>query len=154
MLGRLAKWLRLLGYDTLYFTQIEDSVLLRIAREENRILLTRDTRLVKIREISTFLLLADNDPFKQLKKVITSFHLFTVEQVDSFLNGRVNFPIHSRCSLCNSVLINIPKEEARGSVPEYVYSTSIHFKKCSECIKFYWEGTHRTNLINKLKDIL
>jgi uncharacterized protein with PIN domain len=154
MLGRLAKWLRLLGYDTLYFPQIEDSFLIRIAREENRILLTRDTRLVKARDISTYLLLADNDTFKQLKKVITSFSLFPVEQVDSFHNGRANFPIHSRCSLCNAVLIHIPKEEARGSVPEYVYSTSTHFKKCPSCIKFYWEGTHRANLINKLKDIL
>ena len=69
MLGRLAKWLRLLGHDTLYYPNIEDSLVLRIAREENRVLLTRDTRIVNVRDITPFLLLESNDPFVQLKEV-------------------------------------------------------------------------------------
>ena len=75
MLGRLVRWLRLLGYDTVYYPRIEDSVLLRIAREENRILLTRDSRLVKARGLRQFLLLEENDPFDQLRSIITAFNL-------------------------------------------------------------------------------
>ena len=72
MLGRLARWLRLIGYDTLYYPHIEDSLILRIAREEDRTLLTRDTRLVKVRGLKDFLLLKENDPFEQLKNVIST----------------------------------------------------------------------------------
>ncbi|KPK34127.1 MAG: hypothetical protein AMK70_08500, partial [Nitrospira bacterium SG8_35_1] len=75
MLGRLARWLRLLGYDTLYFTDIEDSLLLRIARDEHRVLLTRDTGIVKVRGLGEHLLLSENDSFAQLENVLHSFNL-------------------------------------------------------------------------------
>ncbi len=75
MLGRLARWLRLLGHDTLYYPHIENSQLLRFAREGSRILLTRNTRLVKVRGLKNFLLLEDNDPFHQLSAVVRAFNL-------------------------------------------------------------------------------
>jgi uncharacterized protein with PIN domain len=149
MLGRLARWLRLLGYDTLYYKDIDDSLLLRIAREEKRILLTRDTRLAKVRDLPEFLLLYENDPLEQLKKVIITFNLATSR-------GGVTPPLSilSRCSLCNAVLSDASKEEARGVVPEYVYSTSDSFKKCSTCNRFYWKGTHHGKMLKKLKELL
>jgi uncharacterized protein with PIN domain len=148
MLGRLARWLRLLGYDTLYYPVIEDSLLLRAAREENRILLTRDTRLVKMRGITSFLLLKDNDPFKQLKKVITNYSLLSKCDISHFK------PICSRCSLCNTVLVDIAREQARVNVPIYVYNTSKNFKFCLACSKYYWKGTHQEKMQKKLEEIL
>jgi uncharacterized protein with PIN domain len=150
MLGRLARWLRLLGYDTLYYSHIEDSLLLRIARQEERTLLTRDTRLVQVRGIKNYLLLTENDTFAQLKKVITECGLIRSGKTLESLAA----PAVSRCSLCNSVLEYVPKEQAEGRVPEYVYLTSESFRKCGNCDKFYWEGTHREKLKRKLLEIL
>lgn len=143
MLGRLSRWLRLIGYDTLYYPHIEDSLLVRISREENRVLLTRDTRLVKVRDLKNFLLLKDNDTFAQLKEVINTYKL----QID-----KEN--ILSRCPLCNNILIHINKQQARGSVPEYIYDTSDEFKRCPKCGKTYWRGTHREKFRKKLSEIL
>jgi uncharacterized protein with PIN domain len=150
MLGRLARWLRLLGHDTLYYPHIEDSLLLRIAREEDRVLLTRDTRLVKVRGLKKFLLLSENGPFEQLKKVITTFGLVPSGGYDE--TGAA--PPANRCSLCNSVLEDVPKDQAEGRVPEYVYLTSESFRKCRKCEKFYWRGTHQERLRKKLMEIL
>ena len=150
MLGRLARWLRLLGHDTLYFPAIEDSLLLRIAREEQRILLTRDTRLVKVRGLTNYLLLKENDPFRQLQVVITSFGLVPPgKPIETVLS-----PGLSRCSLCNAVLEHVTKEEAGNAVPEYVLMTVERIKKCPRCDKYYWEGTHQEKMKKKLREIL
>jgi len=157
MLGRLARWLRLLGYDTLYYPSIEDSVLLRIARDDERILLTRDTHLIKIRGLRKgtghreqktenrtrirYFLLNENNTIDQLKTVITAFDL-------------KNFSIMSRCAVCNSELIVIQKEKVKGLVPEYVYQTSDAFKQCPNCKKLYWKGTHPEKFKEKLTEIL
>ncbi len=150
MLGRLSRWLRLLGYDTLYYPHIEDRVLLRIAREDNRILLTRDTCLVKIRGLKDFLLLKDNNPFKQLKNVIETFKLKLNDKSES-AGGIVTL---SRCADCNGSIFNTPKEEVKGLVPEYVYQTSDIFRQCSRCGKIYWKGTHPEKFRKKLAEIL
>ena len=147
MLGRLAKWLRLLGFDTYYSPQIEDTLLIEIARDEKRVLITRDTRLVKRRAVKDFLLLAENDTFEQLKKVIDTFDLLPEKRDDPC-------PVcFIRCSLCNGLLDDIPKEDAKEHVPEYVYQTSENFRHCPSCGKFYWKGTHHELLLNKLKEI-
>jgi hypothetical protein len=150
MLGRLAKWLRLIGYDTLYYPHIQDSRLLRIAREEDRIILTRDTRLVKVRGLKKILLLRENDTFDQLRKVITTFNLIPYDKV---YKSEARY-ITGRCSLCNHVLKEVSKEEAKGRVPEYVYLTVETFKYCPDCDKFYWKGTHQEKLQKKLSEIL
>lgn len=141
MLGRLARWLRLLGYDTLYHPEIEDRLLLRIAREDDRILLTRDTNIIKVRGLQKYFLLNENNPFEQIKTVIGAFNL-------------KDFSIMSRCGICNSPLTKIPKEKAQGLVPEYVYHTSDNFKQCSGCGKLYWNGTHPEKFRMKLAEVL
>ncbi len=150
MLGRLARWLRLIGYDSLYYPDIEDSLLLRIAREENRTLLTRDTRLVKVRGLQNYLLLKDNDTFDQLKHVILAFKLLPAAN-----SGKsISVPCPSRCSLCNQVLDSISGEEVKAHVPEYVFETCDSFKHCSNCGRFYWKGTHHELLQRKLSEII
>ena len=150
MLGRLARWLRLLGYDTEYFPHIEDGRLIRLAREQGRMLLTRDTRLVKRRGLKDFLLLSENDTFEQLRNVIRTFNLTPRAEA----NELKTLPVLGRCSLCNIVLDIIPKEHAKAHVPEYVYLTSDSFKRCSKCGRFYWKGTHSEKMREKLREIL
>lgn len=150
MLGRLARWLRLLGCDTLYYPHIEDRHIIRIAGEEDRALLTRDTRLVRMRGLKHFLLLHENDPFEQLRKVITTFNLNPFEMC----KGGFETHPYSRCSLCNTLLENAPNEQVKPYVPEYVYQTSDRFRKCPTCGKFYWKGTHPEKLRKKLMEIL
>ena len=145
MLGRLAKWLRLLGYDTLYFKDIEDSLLLRIAREEQRVLLTRDTRIVKVRDVGQHLLLSCNDPFEQLEEVVHSFGL---------IRKGITAILHSRCAVCNGMLTDITKEHALVHVPEYVFKTSSSFRRCRECNKIYWKGTHTNRIEKKLSELM
>lgn len=151
MLGRLARWLRLIGQDTLYYSSIEDSRLLRIAREENRTVLTRDTRLVKVRDLKDVFLVTENDPLQQVKEVITTFNL--LPQGGTGSAGLEGLP-SGRCSLCNAALEDIPPEQARAFVPDYVYRTSSAFKRCPSCGKFYWQGTHTEKLRKKLHEIL
>lgn len=157
MLGRLARWLRLLGYDTLYYPRIEDPQLLKIARDEDRILLTKDTRLVRRRGMRkyaggntyaeadktriTYFLLSENNPFEQLKTVISNLKL-------------KDFSLMSRCAVCNALIAGIPKENIKDLVPEYVYQTSGDFKQCEGCKKLYWEGTHPEKFRKKLSEIL
>ncbi|GBE05327.1 MAG TPA: hypothetical protein ENH31_00865 [Nitrospirae bacterium] len=149
MLGRLAKLLRLLGHDTLYYPHIDDALLLRTAREDSRILLTRDTRLVKVRGLRNFLLIKENDPFKQLKVVIQAFNLSVTPGPDT--EGAVPM---SRCAVCNTLLNIVRKEDIKDSVPEYVYRTSDAFNQCPDCARLYWKGTHPEKFRKKLSDIL
>jgi uncharacterized protein with PIN domain len=150
MLGRLARWLRLLGHDTVYIPHIDDGLLLRIAREQNRTILTRDTRLTKARGIGRHLLLEDNDPFKQLNQVIRAYNL--IPALDE--KGRISLPPLTRCSVCNEPLDEIAKEDARNHVPEYVYKTTESFKRCAKCGRHYWKGTHQRNFEKKLLEFL
>ena len=150
MLGRLAKWLRLLGFDTLYYPHIEDSLLLRIAREQDRILLTRDTGLVKVRGIGEYILLRDNDPFAQLSKVIKAYALLPLTGEEE----EIPLPSPGRCSLCNELLKEVERDQAQPHVPEYTYKTCSRFQHCDSCGKFYWKGSHQKNLQKKLSELL
>lgn len=133
MLGRLAKWLRLLGYDTLYFNKIDDSELIKIARREHRILLTRDTRLVERRPIKNkeiqCLFVKDDYFLDQLAQVLSELDL-------------KNQSFNPYCIYCNKELQPFPKLKARGKVPRYTYATQKHFSFCLSCGKLFWEGTH------------
>ncbi len=149
MLGRLSRWLRLIGYDTLYYPHVEGRLLLKSARQENRILLTRNTHLVKVRGLGRHLLLTDNDPFKQLKCVVTAFDL------DPHGEIKLGQPrMLSRCADCNACLVEVSREEVKHSVPEYVYRTSNVFRNCPGCGKVYWDGTHPEKFRKKLSEIL
>lgn len=142
MLGRLARWLRFLGFDTLYYSDISDSRLIRIAREQNRFVLTRDTRLVRIRAVKDYLLIKANDSYSQLLEVITTLNLR-------------EFNPFSICVECNGQLTRISdKTEIIDLVPEFVFLNFNLFLKCSNCGKIYWEGTHPQKFKEKLSKIL
>lgn len=142
MLGRLARWLRLLGFDALYYSNISDYKLLKVAREQGRLILTRDTRLIKIKGIKDYLLIRSNDSFEQLLEVIEALNLR-------------HFKLFSRCALCNGLLSRVSdKTEVKDSVPEFVFLNFHSFLRCSECGRIYWEGTHPKMLKDKLAEVL
>ncbi len=142
MLGKLAIWLRILGYDTLYFKDIDDASLLRKAKEEDRMLLTRDTLLIKRRGVKNYIFINDNEPFKQLRQVIAELKL------------KINKNFLTRCIYCNEVLLLVSKNEVEGVVPEYVFENYNSFNQCRKCRKIYWRGTHFRKIEDRLSEIL
>jgi uncharacterized protein with PIN domain len=135
MLGRLAKWLRILGFDVAYFPRIEDKDLVEFAIKEGRILLTRDTLLVKRRKIQGQYFFVEGNHFReQLRQVVTHFSL---PKKQSFL---------TRCIRCNQEIAKIEKEAVRGKVPVYVFNTQNIFGICHDCKRIYWQATHKENM--------
>jgi uncharacterized protein with PIN domain len=129
MLGRLARWLRLLGFDTLYYADIRDYDLLRIAQKEERIILTRDTHFLKRKGLRGSLLVRANDSREQLREVIRAYG------ITEFGPGR--------CARCNGILHIVgEKAEVRHVVPDYIFLSYHDFLKCRACGRVYWEGTH------------
>jgi len=140
MLGTLAKWLRILGYDTLFDPDLNDHQLVRLARAEGRVLLTRDRELAQRRGICV-LLVASEDLDAQIGQVLADLHL---EPDRSF----------SRCPVCNEPLVETDRETARSRVPAYVAQTHTRFKSCPVCQRIYWRGTHWQQMDDQLARIL
>ncbi len=137
MLGTLAKWLRILGYDTAYCAKADDNQLVRIARAEERILLTRDTGLAQRRGLRA-LLIASEILEEQLAEVVQTLGLRTDNAF-------------SRCPVCNALLEDVPKYDAWGYVPPFVFQKQEAFKLCPECNQFYWRGTHWQNMVRQVE---
>lgn len=143
MLGKLARWLRMAGFDVAYQRAIPDSELLRLAASEGRLLLTRDTRLAQ-RLPPEDLLFIHND---HLPEQAAEFFARFPE-----LKSRQD-PL-SRCVECNQPLTSIEKSEVRGKVWPYVYQTQEHFTTCPSCGRIYWQATHVAKIRQKLADLI
>lgn len=137
MLGSLARWLRMMGYDTVYDKQLDDAAIAKLARTEGRFVLTRDKELAK--EPGAFFVESD-DMDGQLKAVGAKFGLKFSEQ-------------KIRCSTCNGELQDIPKERAKDAVPEGAYKVNEKFWACSKCGKVYWKGTHWHGIMERLNKL-
>jgi uncharacterized protein with PIN domain len=138
MLGRLARWLRLLGYDAAYLSDTDDLAVVRLARAEGRTILTRDTGLVARRGVDAILIESqDLDP--QIEQVIREI-------------GPPPEPIMPRCMACNVPLIDLAPEAAAGRVPPYVLRMHDAFTECPHCHRVYWEGTHWQAIHARLAD--
>lgn len=135
MLGRLAHWLRILGYDTAY-SNMDDHALARQARAEGRILLTRDTQLAQRRGIQALLITSDGLE-EQIRQVLTTFGL---RPQDTF----------SRCPVCNARLQTLSREAAQVRVPLHVSQTHDTFQECPACRRVYWPGSHWTRIRQRL----
>jgi uncharacterized protein len=127
MLGSLARWLRRLGYDADYANQRTDAELVRIARAEDRTLLTRDQALATRRGIRA-LLVESQSLDEQLAQVKSAFPL----------------PPGSpgRCAECNTPLESVTPDEVTGQVPAYIHRQHSHFQRCPGCGRIYWPGSH------------
>jgi uncharacterized protein with PIN domain len=139
MLGRLAKWLRIMGFDTAYFIKIDDNDVVEFALREGRILLTRDTLLIKRRKIQGhYFFVKGNDFRTQLREVITHFSL----------NKKLAFL--TRCIRCNQELTKIEREAVQGKVPVYVFNTQSMFGICPDCKRIYWQATHKEKMEHEI----
>jgi len=140
MLGTLAKWLRILGEDTLFFRDAEDRDLLRVAREEGRVLLTRDRPLAA--SGPHVHLVRGEHLEEQLREVARAFEIRP---------GEAGF---TRCSVCNLPLEPMEAEEARKRVPPYVARTQSRFLHCTGCDRVYWAATHVVEMRRRLRELL
>ena len=142
MLGKLAKWLRVLGYDVVYLRRASKEEIVD-KLQEGRILLTRNRRAESWQQAGEVFLVNDNDPKKQLRQVVK----------DLGLEKRGN-DLFSRCLDCNCPLEVTRREEVRAEVPEYIYQTQNQFHRCSDCGKVYWSGSHSRRMRQQLEEIL
>ncbi|MCK5597595.1 MAG: Mut7-C RNAse domain-containing protein, partial [Candidatus Eisenbacteria sp.] len=130
MLGRLAKSLRMLGYDTAYEPNTDDNDLKMTAFREGRVLLTRDREIAKTDLPLNVLLIESDDLEGQLLETAREFDLRSGEE------------LFSRCLICNVEVEDAPSSEVRGQVPEYVFTTQSRFSRCPSCRRIYWAATH------------
>src|SRR6266850_3433737 len=137
MLGKLARGLRVLGYDAAYEHRISDVDLIRKARGDGRILLTRDTRLVQRRALPPHLLISSERPAAQIRQTIEAFDL----KIDQ---GR----LLTRCLLCNAGTEAIARDLVKGKVPPHVFDTQSRFARCPKCRRIYWRATHVKGILD------
>lgn len=129
-LGRLAAYLRMLGFDAAYRNCYRDSELVRISSEQQRILLTRDRGLLKHSVVTHGYWVRQTDSRCQLAEIVDRFDL-----------ARAIRPF-TRCMACNGILAEVPKENVRPTLPRRTATSYEHFRQCPQCGKIYWKGPH------------
>lgn len=144
--GKLARRLRMLGFDVLFAHPVEDGELVRIAERDGRILLTRDVYVLHRRVVAegtvSAILLTRDDTATQLRQVLRALDLHPP------------FAVLSRCLECNEPLAPAAREEVAADVPPFVYSTQQSFTRCPRCRRVYWSGTHREHMLRELSEIV
>jgi len=137
MVGKLARYMRMAGYDVMYINTASDDEIIKIARETNRIILTRDSLMLARREfkkgIIKYLYIKEDKLENQLDQI----------KLDLKVSLKPNLV---RCIECNEKLIKVKKEDVKNKVPPYVYKTQQNFLYCKNCDKYYWRGTHYQNI--------
>ncbi len=141
MLGKLARWLRILGYDTDYDPFAEDDALLLQAEAEDRILLTRDVPLAGRAPEGRCVLIAHNKLDGQMAQLVQTLGL----DLD-----RETF---TRCLICNDSIVDVPRDAIKARVPPYVFQTQTRFHRCPSCRRVYWRGTHLDRMAERLARI-
>jgi uncharacterized protein with PIN domain len=138
-LGKLAKWLRILGYNTVLYTRNANREFLRKAEKEERIVLTRKKDMAA-RRFSGRLVIINSDHIKdQLHEVMDKL---------SFLPDADR--MFTICVKCNESLMEVEKRKISGMVPDYVFAGYSEFHMCPRCKGVFWPGTHRDNVQNFL----
>lgn len=133
-LGRLARFLRLLGFDTLYDRNWDDDHLAEISSSQERILLTRDVELLKRSEVTHGYFVRSNEPRRQVVEVTRRFHL--EDDLRPF----------TRCMVCNGGLTPVDKAEVEDHLPLATRKRFDDYSRCTECGKVYWLGAHHPEL--------
>ncbi len=142
MLGRLAKWLRAIGYDTVYYSGGGDSALVQQALREDRVILTKDSHLIKRKLARKSLFVRSDNLREQFKQVVEELGLDAENK------------LFTRCLVCNRELVFVGKQDVRDKVPSYTYLTQSKFYECPGCERVYWPGTHRDNMLEMIDGII
>ncbi|MGV8059623.1 MAG: Mut7-C RNAse domain-containing protein [Smithellaceae bacterium] len=142
ILAKLAKWLRLLGFDTIVFPREAGRDMLNQACAEKRIVLTKRRDMLERQFSGQLYFVSGIDIGSQLNEVITEFSL-TIDKKKIF---RI-------CLACNEKLFPIAKEEVRDLVPPYVFANCSEYNECPRCLRIYWTGTHLRNALQFLEKL-
>ncbi|MCK5434883.1 MAG: Mut7-C RNAse domain-containing protein [Dehalococcoidales bacterium] len=144
--GRLAKWLRMMGYDTRFFSSGDDSSMIAIALAEDRVILTRDTQIMRRRVVTSgqlkAILIQGDEPEQQMRQVIDN------------LNLDCQFKPFTICLECNQPLVPRTREQVKDLVPPYVFQTQVQYVECPTCHRIYWRGTHWQAMAGKLNKFM
>jgi len=144
--GKLAKWLRIMGYDTLFFDGRNDSHMIATALAEGRVILTRDTQIMRRRVVTDgklkAILIKGDEPEQQMHQVIDT------------LNLDCQFRPFAICLECNQPLLERSKQQVKDLVPPYVFQTQSQYMECPACHRIYWRGTHWQAMTKKLKNFI
>jgi len=144
--GKLAKWLRLMGYDTLFFKGSSDSQMIAMAMAENRVILTRDTQIMRRRVVANgrlkAILIQSDEPERQMRQVMDALRL------------DCQFQPFSICLECNQPLLERSREQVKDQVPPYVFQTQSQYMECPACHRIYWRGTHWQAMTRKLEHLV
>lgn len=143
--GKLARWLRMLGYDTLFINDIDDGELVSIALRQRRIVITKDTQIMLRRVVTSrrvkAVLIKEDDPRDQFRQLMRSVSL---DQDLKF----------TRCLECNESLVPRSKDEVEELVPPYVFKTQSQYHQCPTCQRVYWRATHWQHMSQVLETLM
>jgi uncharacterized protein with PIN domain len=135
-LGKLAKWLRLAGFDTLYDTPPPDWRRLRArAKADNRVVLSRTHQVIGRLKAEQGLLIRHDAPIDQIRQVISYFHI-----------GPGDLDPLSRCARCNCRLQPADEAHLQNAVPDFIRQHHVRFRMCAQCHRVYWRGTHSSRM--------
>ena len=143
--GKLAKWLRIIGYDTLLFKEKDDNKMIKLSLNGDRVILTRDTQLMKRRLVTEgklkAMLINQDNPKAQLQGIMKNLDL------------SYSFSPFSLCLECNQPLAPQSKKEVQNAVPPYVFETQNQYMECPMCHRIYWRGTHWQAMVKELNNL-
>jgi uncharacterized protein with PIN domain len=143
--GKLAKWLRVMGYDALLFTEEDDGKMVKVALAQNRVILTKDTQIMRRRLVTSgrlrAILVEDSDAKAQLQQIVEALKL------------DFQFRPFSICLECNQSLVERSKDEVRDLVPPYVFNAQSQYMECPSCHRIYWRGTHWQAMSRELEKL-
>ncbi len=142
MLGRLARWLRVLGYDTSYDETLADAVLVELAEAQRRLLLTRDRHLLRELRPARAVEVRQDDPLHQLRELVSALALPPPRG------------LFTRCLLCNADLEAVDREAALPLLPEGVRDLPGPVRRCPSCGRLYWDGSHVRRMRAALERVL
>ncbi len=129
-LGKLAKWLRILGFDTIFESNVSNKGFYDHLEPE-RVLLTRTAKIRDRFAAKRLLFIESDDVCEQLRQVIGELAI-----------ARQDIRVFSRCLPCNSPIIEVNKQAVYGRVPDYIWQTHDEFSRCRQCERIYWSGSH------------
>ena len=140
-LGKLAGYLRMLGFDTLYKNSFGDTEIMDIARKENRIILTRDKGILKNSKVTHGYFIRSQKPKEQLKEIIKRFDL------------KNSFAPFKRCMKCNGLVFPVNKADIYDRLPHKTAKYFNTFFQCDQCRQIYWKGTHFYNMLDFINSL-
>ena len=134
MNGKLAKKLRFFGFNTIYHKQISDYEIIKIAMEENRIILTSDYELFKL-GISKNI---------EIIRTTSESDLDNITEIGKLLNWKLldEAKFSTRCTICNNKLTKVEKDKLKKIIPRNTFQRFFEYFSCSNCSKIYWKGNH------------